>query len=484
MPRARKPALQLVALEESSDEELELPPVVVGQPIVFAQPAPDAVVEEAPRRPAKKQKVDRRRRENRPERETMPPEYVKGPGKVGYLHPHWRKSFPDDEADADGRGKLVDVPDALRLYGEWRRVPGFWKILASDEGFIMTEGDVCVRTATVGTGHYLTVGCNGKNEKVHNLVCRAFKGRPKPNEVSVDHMCGKTLPVAERRQDNRAVNLEWATLEQQRRNQGEHKANSHGEPCLVWEVVGLAGGSRYSAAYMTPTIGAARRFPSLWAAAKAPGLNRGNLSAVLNGAQKTIVGTDGKRYTGTWDPDHTKLPGEKWKVYWRSEDLARGLRISNHGRVQWGYPGRWGHMHFPESSDADGYLTVKIDGQHKLVHVLVGELFFIGPKPRNWACWDHKDLDKQNNHIGNLRPVTREENGVNTDRQRDFYLWPKNDPDNWVRCVSQHGAARAYGFSQGHLSNVLHKRRQANGSVRKTIGGYCATWCDEVDQES
>ena len=60
MPRARKPPLQLVALEESSDEELEVPPVVVGQPIVFAQPAPDAVVEpDPPRRPAKKQKVDR-----------------------------------------------------------------------------------------------------------------------------------------------------------------------------------------------------------------------------------------------------------------------------------------------------------------------------------------------------------------------------------------------------------------------------------------
>ena len=59
MPRARKPPLQLVALDDSSDEELELPPVVVGQPIVFAQPAPDAVVEPVPpRRPAKKQKKE------------------------------------------------------------------------------------------------------------------------------------------------------------------------------------------------------------------------------------------------------------------------------------------------------------------------------------------------------------------------------------------------------------------------------------------
>ena len=474
MPRAPKPGIQLVALDDSSDED-EPPPVVVGQPVVFAQPAPDAVVEpDPPRRPAKKQKR---------EATAMPPEYVKGPGRVGHLHPHWRKSFPDDEADADGRGKLVDVPDALRLYGEWRRVPGFWKILASDEGFIMTEGDVCVRTATVGTGHYLTVMCNGKLEKVHNLVCRAFKGRPKPNEVSVDHMGGKTLSIAERRQDNRAINLEWATLEQQRRNRGDHKANSNGEPCLVWQVNGPAGGKQRSAAYTTPDENTMERFPSL-TAATALGLNKGNLSAILNGAQKTIVGTDGTRYTGTWDPDLTKLPGEKWKVYWRSEDLARGLRISNHGRIQWGYPGRWGHMHFPESSDAEGYLRVKIDGQHNYVHVLVGELFYKGSYPLDWAVWDHVDLDKQNNHINNLRPVTQEENMLNTARQRDFFLWPKDDPDQWERCASQSATARAYGFSQGKLNNVLHKRKDKDGYLPKTVNGYRAAWCDEVDQKS
>ena len=81
----------------------------------------------------------------------MPPEYVKGPGKPGNLHPHWRRSFPDDEEDADGRGKVVFlVPESLRWHGEWRRVPGFWKILASADGFIMTEGEWVVRKADGG----------------------------------------------------------------------------------------------------------------------------------------------------------------------------------------------------------------------------------------------------------------------------------------------------------------------------------------------
>ena len=126
-----------------------------------------------------------------------------------------------------------------------------------------------------------------------------------------------------------------------------------------------------------------------------------------------------------------------------------------------------------------------IDRKSRYIHVLVGELFFIGPKPRNWAVWDHKNRDKQDNHIGNLRPVTQEENCVNTARQRDFYIWPKDNPDDWVRCASQIGTTRAYGFDFAQLNAVLHKRERkdvrGNTYVCKTVGGYCAAWCDEVD---
>ena len=443
--------------------------MVVGEPVVFAQPAPDAVVEEAPRRPAKKQK-----------RQAMPPEYVKGPGKPGQLHPHWRKSFPDDEEEGSDRGKVVDVPDALRLYGVWRRVPGFWKILASDKGFIATEGEWVVRTPTVGIDHYLRVRCNGRHERVHNLVCRAFKGRPRPNEVSVDHIGGRELPMAERRQNNRAINLDWATAAEQACNQGERKANSNGEPCLVWEVVGDKLKSNTTPYDTTRVENTQQGFPSLNAAFTVLGLNQGNLSAVLNGTYKTTVGTDGKRYTGKWDPDLADLEGEEWKE--KPLSTRNRLFVSNYGRIQRIYPGgREGTKHYPESTDAQGYLRAKIDRKQEFVHILVGELFFIGPKPRNWACWDHKDRDKQNNHVLNLHPVTVEENNTNTDRQRDFYLWPKDDPDQWERCMSQNATARAYNLNLGNLNTVLHKRRQANGSIPKTVGGYCAAFCDEVE---
>jgi hypothetical protein len=412
---------------------------------------------------------------------SMPPEYVKGPGKPGQLHPHWRKSFPDDEEDVDGRGKVVQVPDALLLYGEWRRVPGFWKILASDEGFIATEGEWRVRTPTVSATHYLNVHCNDKPEYVHLLVGRAFHGLPTPEQLSVDHIGGKELPMAERRANNRAANLKWATAAEQNRNQGERKAKSCGEPCLVWEVKGDKLKNKSNVYDMTPVVGAARRFPSLLAAATAFGLNSGGLSRIFNKTAKTLLGTDGKRYTGKWDPDLNDLDGEEWK---EKPLVSRNrLLISNHGRLQFIYPGgRKGHKHNPESSNAEGYVEVQIDGEHKSVHVLVGELFFIGPKPRNWCIWDHKDLDKRNNHIGNLRPVTVEENNLNTARHRDFYVWPKDDPDDWVRCVSQRGTARAYNLNLGNLGNVLHKRDNGLGYFHKTVNGYCAAFCDEVDE--
>jgi hypothetical protein len=413
---------------------------------------------------------------------SMPPEYVKPKGKPGKLNPHWRKSFPDDEEDVDGRGKVVQVPDALRLYGEWRRVPGFWKILASDEGFITTEGVWVVRTPTVGFGHYLTVRCSRSTEHVHLLVCRAFHGRPKPDQASVDHMGGKELPMEERRQNNRKDNLRWATLQEQRRNRGECKAYSSGEPCLVWEVEGDKLKSKGSPRNITPVVGAAQRFASAAAAARALRLNRGNLSNVLNGTKgKTVANIDGTSYTGKWDPDLADLDGEAWKE--KQTPTRNRLFVSNCGRVQRIYPGgREGTKHYPESLNGKGYSVVYLDGKDAYVHVLVGELFFVGPKPRDWACWDHKNRDKQDNHIGNLRPVTREENGINTARQRDFYLWPKSDPDDWVRCVSQIGTARAYNLNEHHLNSVLNKRQNKNGSVAKLVGGYCAAFCDEVDE--
>ena len=96
--------------------------------------------------------------------------------------------------------------------------------------------------------------------------------------------------------------------------------------------------------------------------------------------------------------------------------------------------------------------------------------------------WDHKDLDKQNNHIVNLHPVTREENRINTARQRDFLHLAKKRPRRLGALRLAAATARAYNLDPGTLNIVLRKRPdKQNGSILKTVGGYCAAWCDEVD---
>ena len=398
--------------------------------------------------------------------------YVKPKGKAGQLHPVWRMSFPDDE-DATGRGK---VEEGLPGYGVWRRVPGFSKILASDQGHIMTEGAARVRKLTQSKHtYYWSAGCNGRHEKVHLLVTRAFEGPAQPWHISVDHRSGKELPPEVRHSDNRASNLAWATHKEQRANQKKPKPQSTGEPCVVWRVQGTKlKGNRTG--YDMTLIGSEVSYPSSTEAATALGLHHGALSRIFHGKAKTTATKEGVRYTGRHaERDDTDLNGEAWKKH------SLRLRVSNHGRIQTKKSQRWGPKRFASELDGQDYMTVGVEGKKLCIHVLVGELFFVGPRPLHWKVWDHIDTNRSNCHITNLHPVTAEENGLNTARQRNFYLWKVDAPDDKILCRSQNGAAREHGLDRGHLGDVLHQRKGKGGYVIKTVNGYRAAWADEVD---
>ena len=60
----------------------------------------------------------------------------------------------------------------------------------------------------------------------------------------------------------------------------------------------------------------------------------------------------------------------------------------------------------------NGYLVVQINGKRYLVHRLVLEAF-VGPCPVGFEC-DHKDRNRSNNHIENLRWASSSENSRNT----------------------------------------------------------------------
>ena len=405
-----------------------------------------------------------------------PAPYVKPKGTPGKLNPIWREHFYDDE-DETGRGRVVEVPDPLRLYGEWRRVPGFPGILASDEGYIMTQGATRVRTPSQRKHtHYCVVSCNRRMQQVHLLVTRAFHGPAQAHHTSADHLGGMHLSPKERRSDNRACNLTWATHKEQRANQKKRRPNATGEPCVVWRVQGRDGGLQTSAGYMTP-IGPELSYHSSRAAAAALGLSHRHLSSVFSDSSKlkTVSNKDGVRYTGHYaERDDSDLDGEEWKEH------SSRLRVSNHGRIQTKHARgqRWGWKRFASEHDGGGYMAVVAEGKHFLVHDLVGTLFFIGPKPRDWFCFDHKDGDIYNNRIVNLRPVTREDNAVNRPQQRDFYIWKVNAPEHKILCRSQSEAARTYGINVSQLCGVLQQRKRKSGNTIRTAAGYGAAWAN------
>ena len=285
-----------------------------------------------------------------------PREKVKPKGNAGQLHPVWRMSFPDDE-DGTGRGKVeVGLPG----YGVWRRVPGFSKILASDQGYIMTQGAIGVRTQTqCKHTFYWRVGCNGLHERVHSLVCRAFHGPAREDHTSVDHHGGKELSPEERRSDNSASNLAWATRKEQAVNRKKPKPNSHGEPCVVWRVQGGKRGTERSPDYMTP-IGPEVSYSSLSEAATALGLDDGSLSKVFLGKLKTVPTKEGVRYTGRWqERDEANLDGEEWKQH------SSRLWVSTHGRIQTksGRGERWSPKRVCSKLEGSGYMRVMSEGK-------------------------------------------------------------------------------------------------------------------------
>jgi len=106
----------------------------------------------------------------------------------------------------------------------------------------------------------------------------------------------------------------------------------------------------------------------------------------------------------------------------KTKDYKKLWFISNHGRVKiinsWNSKER-----FPTISETGGhetsgrYLALTINtAPEKYVHRLVAKAFL--PNPNGKATVNHKDGNKQNNHINNLEWSTYKENALHAAKLR------------------------------------------------------------------
>jgi hypothetical protein len=102
-------------------------------------------------------------------------------------------------------------------------------------------------------------------------------------------------------------------------------------------------------------------------------------------------------------------------------------------------------------TDTEGYkrLNLNKDGKRKIfrIHRLMA-LHYI-PNPNNYPCVDHKDRNRQNNSIDNLRWVTPSMNQQNTGVRKNNKLSIKN--------ISPHGNGNGYMFVK-NMKGKIHRK--------------------------
>lgn len=113
----------------------------------------------------------------------------------------------------------------------WYEIPGFQGCCANRKGEILTKKTGHV-TKGGKAGRYLKVSAyrNGDDNAslyyVHDLVCRAFHGKPKKGEV--------VLHEDDDRANNKPTNLRWGTQSENVKSAWDNGLRNRGLESLMW----------------------------------------------------------------------------------------------------------------------------------------------------------------------------------------------------------------------------------------------------------
>jgi hypothetical protein len=179
---------------------------------------------------------------------------------------------------------------------------------------------------------------------------------------------------------------------------------------------------------------------------------------------------DSEEYYWLKADDDEDLPDEEFR---QLPGCREGMLVSNKGRVCFAY--RPNPYKTYGSPTAEGYLTFSCDERTIRVHRAV-MLAFVGPPPvEEGYTVDHRDGNKTNNCVENLRWATPEQQQANTSNVRRIELYDTENPGKPIKIfnteaelVAEDGRNQT-SVSEAVLFQTNVKERTRDGAPRVTI---------------
>ena len=301
-----------------------------------------------------------------------------------------------------------------------------------------------VSTPLPSRSGYVSVRVNHKTLLIHRLIAIAFDLPREIGQSTVDHADGNPS-------NNALSNLRWASREEQVMN--SYKTNTKRK----------SHASKTSKPVRGRRLGTAEwnEYPSFSEAARALGLNQGNISACCARKQSQTGGFEFEFSTPS-EPD--VLNGEEWRNV-----EGTHAEVSSLGRFR----STRGVVTTP-SPQSSGYVEVAIDGKGHKIHRLIAIAFDL-PREIGQLTVDHSDGNPSNNKISNLRWASQKEqvrHSYKTNADRKSSASKRSKPVRarrqgtleWNNYPSASEAARALGLKSVRVSACCtHKQTHAGG---------------------
>ncbi len=272
---------------------------------------------------------------------------------------------------------------------------------------------------------------------VHSVVARTFLGEPKSIDLTPDH-------INREPEDNRVVNLRWATMEQQAANSDKSNRGAKGQPVIQY----------------TMDMEEIKIWKNITSAERKLGISHGSICRVCKGKLNSSGGYK-------WAYERQDLEGEIWKEY-----KPMDIQVSNMGRIK----SPQCHIVYG-SKTTNGYMRYGDPG--KLVHIIAAETFL--PNPDEKSEVNHKDKNGTNNKLENLEWATRSEQMIHSHRTN-------SNPDRYstARAVKQYdleekfiGEYRSIGQASRETGCSKQSISQVCSRFSKSTRGYVFKYANE-----